>query len=96
VLYSERDEVSNVSTVPAREIKRRGISAVDDELRSGPVWIIQHDEPRYVVLNPEQYEELRAGYEEALIARVRTAQAEVAAGQFERMTAQDLIDELAE
>lgn len=85
-----------MATIPAREIKRRGISAVDDDLLSGPVQVVQHDEVRYVVLNPEQYDELRAGYEEALIARVRFAQEEVAAGQFQRMTAQELIDELAE
>lgn len=85
-----------MSTIPAREIKRRGISAVDDELRSGPVQVIQHDEVRYVVLNPEQYQELKEAYEEAMLARVRAAQDEVAAGQFQRMTAQELIDELAE
>jgi hypothetical protein len=85
-----------MSTIPAREIKRRGISAVDEDLRSGPVQVIQHDEVRYVVLNLEQYNELEEAYEEALIARVRTAQDEVAAGKFQWMTAQDLIDELAE
>jgi hypothetical protein len=85
-----------MSTIPAREIKRRGISAVDEDLRSGPVQVIQHDEVRYVVLNLEQYNELKEAYEEALIARVRAAQDEMAAGKFQRMTAQDLIDELAE
>ena len=44
-------EVPAMSTIPAREIKRRGISAVDDGLRSGPVQVIQHDEVRYIVLN---------------------------------------------
>jgi hypothetical protein len=85
-----------MSTIPAREIKRRGISAVDEGLRSGSVQVIQHDEVRYVVLNLEQYNELKEAYEEALIARVRAAQDEMAAGKFQRMTAQDLIDELAE
>jgi hypothetical protein len=85
-----------MSTIPAREIKRRGISAVDEGLRSGPVQVIQHDEVRYVVLNLEQYNELKEAYEEALIARVRAAQDEVAAGKVQRMTAQHLIDELAE
>ena len=85
-----------MSTIPAREIKRRGISAVDEGLRSGPVQVIQHDEIRYIVLNPAQYQELKEAYEESLIARVHAAQDEVADGKFQRMTAQELIDELAE
>jgi PHD/YefM family antitoxin component YafN of YafNO toxin-antitoxin module len=45
-------------SIPAREIKRRGISAVDEQLKDGPVYIIKNDEPSYVVLSNEQYERL--------------------------------------
>lgn len=37
-------------TISAQEVKRRGISAVDDLMAEGPVYIITHNEPRYVVM----------------------------------------------
>ena len=46
------------STIPAQEIKRRGISAVDEALRSGPVHVVSRNRPRYVILSEEQYQEL--------------------------------------
>ncbi len=85
-----------MSTIPAREIKRRGISAVDDELKQGPVQVIQHDEPRYVVMSTEQYRELMAEREEAMLLRIQDARADVEAGRFKRMSAQALIDEALE
>jgi hypothetical protein len=45
-------------SIPAREIKRRGISAVDEQLKQGPVYVIKNDEPKYVVLTQEQCREL--------------------------------------
>jgi PHD/YefM family antitoxin component YafN of YafNO toxin-antitoxin module len=82
-----------MGTIPAREIKRRGISAVDEDLKDGPVLVIQHDEPRYVVLSVEQYQELREAQEEQTLARIREAEADVAAGRVRRMAARELIDE---
>lgn len=81
-------------TISAAEIKRRGISAVDPELESGPVHVIQHNKPRYVVMTEDQYRELQEAQVEAMVARVREAQADLSAGRFQRMTAQDLIDDL--
>jgi len=83
-----------MATIAAGEIKRRGITAVDEGLASGPVQVIQRNEPRYVVLNMDQYQELREAYEEAMAARAREALADVANGRARRMTAQQLIDEL--
>jgi len=37
-------------SISAQEIKRRGISAVDEALRNGPVHIIKNNRPRYVML----------------------------------------------
>jgi len=37
-------------TIAAQEIKKRGISAVDDVLKEGPVHVIKNNQPRYVVL----------------------------------------------
>ena len=34
--------------MPAQEIKRRGIGALDAALSSGPVYVIRNNMPRYV------------------------------------------------
>ena len=49
------------STITAKEIKRRGISAVDEALRQGPVHVIQRNRPRYVILSEEDYQRLALG-----------------------------------
>ena len=82
-----------MQTVPAREIKRRGIAAVDEALADGPVHVIRNDELAYVVLSEAQYRELLADSHEAHVARVRASLEDVAAGRVRRVTAQQLIDE---
>jgi PHD/YefM family antitoxin component YafN of YafNO toxin-antitoxin module len=81
-------------TIPAREIKRRGISAVDEALRDGPVHVIKNDRPAYVIMDEAQYEELVESSREAYIARVKASLEDVKAGRVRRVTAQQLIDEL--
>ena len=51
------------TTISAQEIKRRGISAVDQALKNGPVHVIQRNRPRYVILSEESYQRLSAGVE---------------------------------
>ncbi|HLE81685.1 MAG TPA: type II toxin-antitoxin system Phd/YefM family antitoxin, partial [Dehalococcoidia bacterium] len=70
-----------MQTIPAREIKRRGISAVDEALEQGPVHVIRNDDPVYVILREEQYQELLAAQEEAYRARIREALEDVQAGR---------------
>ena len=38
-----------MKVVPAQEIKRRGIAAVDEALAQGPVHIIRNNRARYAV-----------------------------------------------
>jgi len=45
-------------TIPAEEIKRRGISALDEMLKEGPVQVIKNNRPRYVVMTEEDYARL--------------------------------------
>ncbi len=80
-------------TVPAREIKRRGIGAVDDALADGPVHIIRNDEPAYVVMSAAQYREMLDAQHEAHVARVKVALEDVEAGRTRKVSAQALIDE---
>jgi PHD/YefM family antitoxin component YafN of YafNO toxin-antitoxin module len=81
-------------TIPAREIKRRGISAVDDALKEGPVHIIKNDRPSYVVLAEEHYRDLVEAHEEAYLAGVREALEDVKAGRVRRMTADEWIADM--
>ena len=50
-----------MNSIPAQEIERRGMSAVDDLLQTGPVQIVENDRPRYVVLAATDHERLTAG-----------------------------------
>jgi len=82
-----------VRTVPAREIKRRGIGAVDEALTEGPVHVIKDDQPAYVVMSENQYKELMDDQHEAHVARLRVALDDVEAGRVRKVSAQTLIDE---
>jgi len=67
-------------TIPAQEIKRRGISAVDDLLREGPVYVIQRNRPRYVVLDEAHYRDLSEARRATFLADVRASVEEAATG----------------
>lgn len=81
-------------SVAAREIKRRGIGAVDEGLVEGPVQVIKNDRPSYVVLTIEQYNELVEAQEEATIARVKASLEDVAAGRVREVTVEELTEEM--
>ena len=83
-----------MNTIPAQEIKRRGIAAVDDLLKTGDVHIIKNNQPQYVVVSEARYWELIEAQEEANVARVRASLADLKAGRVKRGTANDLIKEL--
>ena len=83
-----------MNTIAAQEIKRKGISAVDEGLKKGPVHIIKNNQPQYVVLSEERYVELIETEDEAYNARIRTSLADLKAGRVKRGTAKDLIKEL--
>ena len=83
-----------MNTIPAREIKRRGIAAVDDLIETGDVHIIKNNQPRYVVLSEVRYRELIEAQGEAYVARVRASLEDFKAGRVKRGTAKDLIREL--
>ena len=47
-----------MNTLPATEIKRRGVAAIDESIKFGPVHIIKNNHLKYVVLREEDYEKL--------------------------------------
>ena len=83
-----------MNTIPAQELKRRGIAAVDGLITQGDVHVIRNNRPEYVVLTEERYKELVAEAEEAYVARVKASLEDVKAGRVRRGSAADLIKEL--
>ena len=83
-----------MNAIACQEIKKKGISAVDEALKEGPVHVIKNNQPRYVVLSEERYRDLVDAEEEAHIARVRVSLEDVRAGRVKRGSAKDLIKEL--
>lgn len=83
-----------MNTLPAQEIKRRGIAAVDDLIQTGDVHIIKNNQPQYVVLSEARYRELIEAQSEAYVARVRASLQDVKAGRVKRGSSKDLIEEL--
>jgi PHD/YefM family antitoxin component YafN of YafNO toxin-antitoxin module len=83
-----------MNSIPAQEIKRRGIAAVDDLIAKGDLHVIRNNQPQYVVLSEERYQELIVAEQEAYYTRVRASLEDLKEGRVKRGTADDLIKEL--
>lgn len=81
-------------TIPATEIRRRGISAVDKALKRGPVHVLRDNGPAYVIMAEDQFRELSESYRASYIARIRRSLKDMKVGRMRRVTARSLIDEL--
>lgn len=75
-----------MNTVPAQEIKRRGIAAVDDLINAGDLHVIRNNRPEYVVLTEARYADLVAEAEEAYVARVKASLEDMKAGRVRKFT----------
>ncbi len=78
-----------MNTMPAQEIKRRGIAAVDEAITKGDVHLIRNNEPQYVVVSEARYQDLIVAEQEAYYARVRAALEDVKAGNVQKFTSAD-------
>lgn len=86
-----------MNAIPAQDIKRKGISAVDEALKQGPVHVIKNNQPQYVVLSEDRYRELVEAEDEAYTARVRASLEDVKAGRVRRFkSVDDLLKALEE
>jgi PHD/YefM family antitoxin component YafN of YafNO toxin-antitoxin module len=83
-----------MNTLPAQEIKRRGLAAIDEVIDEGDVYIIRNNKPQYVVILEARYQELLEAQEEAYEARIRASLEDLKAGRVTRGTAEDLIRQL--
>lgn len=50
-----------MNTITVSEIKRRGMAAIEEGLRSGPVHIVKRNKPAAVVLTEADYQKLAHG-----------------------------------
>ena len=83
-----------MNTIPAQEIKRRGIAAVDDLITKGAVHVIRNNQPQYVVLLEARYQALLDAEDEAYTARVMASLEDLRTGRVQRGTAEELLKEL--
>jgi prevent-host-death family protein len=49
------------NTLTVAEIKRRGMAAIEEGLRRGPVHIVKRNKPAAVVISEEEYQRLANG-----------------------------------
>ena len=81
-----------MNSIPAQEIKRRGIAAIDDLIANGDVHVIRNNKPQYVVLSEERYQALVAEANEAYLGRVRASLEDVKKGKVQKFkSAEDLL-----
>lgn len=78
-----------MNAIPAQEIKRRGIAALDDIIAKGDVHIIRNNQPQYVVMSEVRYQELVSEANEAYLARVRASLEDVKAGRVKQFASAD-------
>lgn len=83
-----------MNTIPAQELKRRGLAAVDGLIAQGDVHIIRNNRPEYVVMTEARYQEMIAEVNEAYLARVKESLQDYKAGRVKRGSADELIKEL--
>ena len=80
-----------MNSIPAQDIKRRGITAVDALLRDGPVHVIKNNRPSYVVLTEAAYADLLDAYQDAARERLRASLADLEAGRTNRYEGADTL-----
>lgn len=84
-----------MNTIPAQEIKRRGLAAIDDHIQNGAIHIIRNNRPQYVVLTEERYQNLLEAEEEAFTSRVRQSLDDYRTGRIHRFSsAEELLQTL--
>lgn len=77
-----------IETVPAQEIKRRGIGMLSKSVKRGPVYVISGNRPRYVVLDADEYRRER---HEAFVKDVLQSVEDYKKGIGKRTTVEELM-----
>ena len=86
-----------MNTIPAQDIKRRGLAAVDEAIGKGDVHVIRNNQPQYVVMSEERYQALIAAEGEAYYTGVKESLRDVKAGKIRKFkTAGQLLKAIEE
>jgi PHD/YefM family antitoxin component YafN of YafNO toxin-antitoxin module len=80
-----------MSLVSVQEIKRRGMSSVDEALKEGPVHLVRSNRAEYVVMTENDYQELMTDLADA---RLAASEMDLRAGRVRRGNATELMEEL--
>jgi len=80
-----------MSTIPVQEIKRRGMTAVDEALADGPVHLVKSNRSQYVVMSEQDYQEFMNDLTEA---RLTASEADLQEGRVRRGDAKKLMKAL--
>ena len=78
-------------TVPAQEIKRRGMSVLNESLAHGPVWVISNNTPKYVVMLADEFKRMR---HEMFVDECLRSEAQYRAGHFKRGTPAEIMSDI--
>jgi len=57
-----------LNVLRSAELKRRGIAAVEDALRAGPVFLLKRNRPAAVVLSADAYQDLQRSVAQPVMA----------------------------
>lgn len=79
------------NTLSAGELKRRGLAAIEEKLKRGPVHVIKRNKPAAVVLSEEEFANLVGEVERA---RIAASLADIREVRVRWGTAADLLREL--
>lgn len=80
-----------MSLISVQDVKRRGMSVVDDALEDGPVHVVKSNRAAYVVMSEQDYQELMSDLSEA---RLAASERDLAAGRVRRGDASEPMTEL--
>jgi PHD/YefM family antitoxin component YafN of YafNO toxin-antitoxin module len=80
-----------MSTIPVQEIKRRGMSVVDESLADGPVHLVKSNRAEYVVMSEKDYQELMNDLTEA---RLAASEMDISQGRVKRGDSKKLMKSL--
>ena len=79
------------ATMPAQEIKRRGMSALNEGLKDGPVYVVSGNKPKYVVMFADDFRRMR---HEAFVRQCHEAMAEYRAGLGKKVSVAELMSDI--
>jgi len=80
-----------MSLISVQDVKRKGISVVDEALKDGPVHLVKSNRAEYVVLSERDYQELISDLADA---RLAASERDLTAERVKRGSAGELMNEL--